>query len=137
MKSSRLCANVYVWFFFTVDSKNNFQPRFLLMTRFRRTNIQWAAMVCLTVSLFEIIISCVKLLIPAARCLVYPRLVQEKKSVPNVQVGNVYMPYFRLVKLAPLSNHGQQSRRGAIKAKTQCLLSFLEPRILVISINIV
>lgn len=78
--------------FFTVDSENNFQPRFLLMTRFGRTNILSAAMVCLTVSLFEIIISCVKLLIPAASCLVYPKWVQEKKSVPNVQVGNVYMP---------------------------------------------
>lgn len=57
-------------------------------------------MVCLTVSLFEIIISCVKLLIPATRCLVYPKWVQEKKIVPNVQLGNVYMPYFRLEKLA-------------------------------------
>lgn len=109
-----------MWFF-TADSENSFQPRFLLMTRFGRTTIQSAAMVCLTVSLFEIIISCVKLLIPAARCLVHPKWVQEKKSVPNVQLGNVYMPYFRLEKLAPLSNHGLQSR-GAIKAKSVCYL---------------
>lgn len=47
-------------------------------------------MVCLTDSLFVNNHQLCE--VPAARCLVSPKWVQEKKSVPNVQVGNVEKP---------------------------------------------